>query len=187
MPSRVRRFPAHVETARLRGDRTTRQDADALVALVGDPAIPESMYPMRFRAPGQTRAFVDRSVRHWDEHGFGLWTARERDTGEVVGRAGIMHTVVAGEEAVEVGWFFARRVWGRGYAPELAAEAVRWAFEGLGLAELVTFTMTTNSASRAVMGKLGFTLDREVVHADLPHVLFRLRPEGWAARQAAAG
>ena len=172
MPSRS--FASHVETERLTGDRMTRADADALVALIGDPGIPEGMYPSALRTPGRTQASVDRLVRHWDEHGFGLWTARERGTGEVVGRAGVMHTVVAGEEAVECAWFFARSRWGRGYAPELAAAALDQAFRGLGLDEVVSFTMTTNTASQSVMRKLGFTLDREVEHAGLPHVLFRL-------------
>ena len=170
----VRSFPAHVETERLTGDRMTRADAEALIPIVGDPGIPEETFPARFRGPGATRASVDRMARHWEEHGFGLWTARERATGQVVGRAGVMRTVVAGEEAVEAGWFIARSRWGRGYAPELAAAAIRHAFDGLGLPEIVSFTMTTNAASQAVMRKLGFTLDREIEHAGLPHVLFRL-------------
>ena len=117
----ARSFPRHVETPRLTGDRLTRADADALVAIATDPGIPETMWPAALRGPGQTRASVDRMARHWDEHGFGLWTARERDRGEIVGRVGVMRTVVAGEDAVECGWFIGRSRWGRGYAPELAA------------------------------------------------------------------
>ena len=52
---------------------------------------------------------------------------------------------------------------------------VEHAFTGLGLAELVSFTLTTNTASQTVMAKLGFVRDREVDHAGVPHVLFRRR------------
>ena len=48
------------------------------------------------------------------------------------------------------------------------------AFDVLGLPDLVTYTLPGNLASRRVMEKLGFTYEREVVHADLPHVLYRL-------------
>jgi RimJ/RimL family protein N-acetyltransferase len=34
--------------------------------------------------------------------------------------------------------------------------------------------MVENRASRRVMEKLGFEYEREVVHANLPHVLYRL-------------
>lgn len=176
----VRSFPAHVDTARLTGDKIVRTDAAALVPIVADPGIPEAMFPARFRGPGRTRAGVDRMARHWEEHGFGPWTARLRDGGEVVGRAGLLRTVVDGEEAVECGWFVARAHWGRGYAPELAACALEHGFGGLGLEEIVAFTLPTNSASQAVMAKLGLERAGEIEHAGLPHVLFRARAASWA-------
>lgn len=172
--AQVRRFPAQVQTARLVGDRITRADSEALVAIVADPEIPEAMYPAALRGPGRTRAGIDRMVRHWDERGFGPWVARERATGAVVGRVGLLSAVVEGREAVEVGWFVSRARWGLGYATELAAVAVQHAFASLRLPELVSFTLPANAPSQAVMRKLGFTPAGEIEHAGLPHVLFRL-------------
>ena len=37
-------------------------------------------------------------------------------------------------------------------------------------------TLPTNEGSRRVMAKAGFTYDRDIVHWDLPHVLYRLTP-----------
>ena len=45
---------------------------------------------------------------------------------------------------------------------------------GLGLDEVVAFTLPTNTPSRAVLERLGFTFAGDVVHADLLHVLYRL-------------
>ena len=42
-----------------------------------------------------------------------------------------------------------------------------------------TGTMTTNVASRGVMEKLGMQYDRNVEHAGLPHVLYRLDRQTW--------
>jgi [ribosomal protein S5]-alanine N-acetyltransferase len=49
------------------------------------------------------------------------------------------------------------------------------AFDVLRLPAVVTYTLPYNAASRRVMEKLGFEYEREVVHADLPHVLYRLQ------------
>jgi RimJ/RimL family protein N-acetyltransferase len=173
----TRRFPSEVQTARLIGRRPEVRSVRGLDAIYGDPAIPEEMYPMRFRTPGRAAAVGAGMVAHWQEHGFGPWLAVERETGALVGRVGLMTTAAGGAEAVEVGWFIARERWGRGYATELAAVAVEHAFaaDGLDLDELVSFTLPTNTASLAVMGKLGFTLDREIDHAGMPHLLHRLR------------
>jgi RimJ/RimL family protein N-acetyltransferase len=73
---------------------------------------------------------------------------------------------------VEVGWALVPELWGRGYATELGAAAVDVAF-GLGVTEVVAFTLPHNAASRRVMEKLGLSYEREVVWADLPHVLYR--------------
>jgi RimJ/RimL family protein N-acetyltransferase len=66
-------------------------------------------------------------------------------------------------------------LWGKGLATEIARALLKIGFEHLGLAQLVAFTITTNHASRRVMEKVGFTFERELAHAGLPHVLYRIR------------
>jgi RimJ/RimL family protein N-acetyltransferase len=50
---------------------------------------------------------------------------------------------------------------------------LRLAFEELALDDIVAYTMPDNRASRRVMEKLGFGFERDIVHAELPHVLYR--------------
>ena len=80
------------------------------------------------------------------------------------------------ENGYEVEVAYALRVesWGNGLATEMARAAVQVAFANLGLPDLVAFTLPTNVASRRVMEKAGFAFERDVVHADMPHVLYRL-------------
>jgi ribosomal-protein-alanine N-acetyltransferase len=82
---------------------------------------------------------------------------------------------VGGRDEVEIAWAVAPERWGQGYATELGAAAVRVAFADLGLASVVAYTTPGNRASLRVMEKLGFEYEREVVHANLPHVLYRLQ------------
>jgi len=49
--------------------------------------------------------------------------------------------------------------WGQGLATEGARAIARHGFEKLGLNELVSFTVPTNTKSRRVMEKLGMALD----------------------------
>jgi RimJ/RimL family protein N-acetyltransferase len=65
--------------------------------------------------------------------------------------------------------------WGQGLAGELARESLRVAFTELSLPDVVAFTQPHNARSRRVMERAGFQYERDVVHAGLPHVLYRLR------------
>jgi ribosomal-protein-alanine N-acetyltransferase len=92
--------------------------------------------------------------------------------------------------AVEVGFRLARHAWGKGYATEVAKEAVRYGFEQAGLAEIVSMTAVQNVRSQAVMRKLGMRHNPadDFDHPRVPdghplkrHVLYRLTAEQWRA------
>ena len=103
-----------------------------------------------------------------------MW--REKASGEVVARGGLQHTHVGGGDEVEVGWAVAADRWGEGLATELGAASVRAAFDDHGLADLVSFTLPTNLASRRVMEKLGFAYEKTAPFMHYgEHVLYRLR------------
>jgi ribosomal-protein-alanine N-acetyltransferase len=88
---------------------------------------------------------------------------------------------VDGQPELEVGYGFMRDYWGRGWATELACESVRVAFAELRKPDLVCFTLPTNLASQRVMHKAGFRYEKDIIHADLPHVLCRLTAAAWRA------
>lgn len=164
-----------VTTARLLGRAPVEEDLSDYVRFWTDSRIPEEVWPSDIRTTGDAGRVLRATIGHWEQWGFGPWTVVQRDTGAVVGRVGLAHARVAGESEIEVAWFLSGDVWGRGYATEMAREAVRVAFELLGLENLVSFTTPANVASQAVMRKLGFRYENDVEHAGLPQVLFRLR------------
>jgi RimJ/RimL family protein N-acetyltransferase len=86
---------------------------------------------------------------------------------------------------VEVGWRLSADQWGRGYATEGARAALAFAFDVVGLREVVSFTVPANLRSRRVMEKIGMKRDpaEDFDHPWLPeghplqrHVLYRLVP-----------
>jgi RimJ/RimL family protein N-acetyltransferase len=127
------------------------------------------------RSDAWTHELVAAIERHWRDHGFGLWTLRDRQTGAFVGRGGLRRVEVGGRREVEVAYVLARERWGSGLATELAIESARVAFDELGLEEIVAFTLPGNRASRAVMERTRLRFERNIVRADLPHVMYRLR------------
>src|SRR4051794_390060 len=166
-----------VRTARLTGTRPVFRDADELHPVLADERVAAWLSPGQGGwTLSQVRALLVKDVDHWKRHGWGPWVVRDAGTRQALGRVGLEHTTVAGAEEVEVAWFIAADRWGEGLATEMAAEAVRAAFDDLGLPDVVSFTLPHNAASRAVMERLGFAYERDIQHAGMPHVLYRLRP-----------
>jgi ribosomal-protein-alanine N-acetyltransferase len=163
-----------VETERLCGERIGPEHQSELCRLLGDPRVGATLGGVL--SPGRVAASIELQERHWDSHGFGFWLWRERATGEAVARGGLFRTSVGGRDEVEVGWAVMAHRWGEGFATELGAASTRVAFERLTLDDVVSFTLPRNRASRRVMEKLGFVYERDVTHAQLPHVLYRLSP-----------
>jgi ribosomal-protein-alanine N-acetyltransferase len=127
-----------------------------------------------------------RNQAHMAQHGFGFFAVELRDTGELIGLAGLSHVPFEAHftPCVEIGWRLAAAHWNRGLATEAARECLRYGFEHLALAEVVAFTVPANQRSRRVMEKLGMTRNAadDFDHPRLPeghplrrHVLYRTR------------
>ena len=113
----------------------------------------------------ETRAFLDRKLAHWRDHGFGIWMFRDED-GAFVGRCGIHRWRFEDLDEVELGYVVRSDLWGHGYATEMGAAVMRHAAEALGMRELVGFTLQDNVRSQHVLEKLGFDFDRKFVDDD---------------------
>lgn len=122
-----------------------------------------------------TVAYLEMNVKHWADYGFGMWMLRDRETSDVIGRAILRHLVIEGVDEVEVGYGFMPECWGRGLATEIARACVRIGFDQLALPSLVAITTPANIGSQRVMQKAGLAYERDIVHANEPHVLFRIR------------
>lgn len=162
--------PVRLETERLVLARPVPADVGDVERLLGDPRVGDWLGGTLDRP--QSADSLNRWSAHWRAHGFGLWVARDHN-GVLVGRGGLLATVVDGAGAIEVGWAISPDRWGQGLATELGAAAIVVAERDLGLRELVSFTLPDNVASRRVMEKLGFEDACDIVHRGLPHVLYR--------------
>jgi RimJ/RimL family protein N-acetyltransferase len=96
-------------------------------------------------------------IGHWELRGFGQWALVERDSGQLVGRAGLLQP--EGWPGLEVGWLVARSRWGRGYAPEAGQASLDWAHEALGADHVISLIEDDNHRSARVAEKLGMSVE----------------------------
>jgi RimJ/RimL family protein N-acetyltransferase len=136
------------------------------------------------RSEASTREFLEAGLRHRAEHGFGIWILRDAADSSFVGRAGLRHVHVGGNDEVELLFSLLSQYWNRGLATEASRALLRIGFETLDLQDVVAFTLPANRPSQRVMEKTGFRYERDIVHADLPHVLYRITAEQYRATRA---
>jgi [ribosomal protein S5]-alanine N-acetyltransferase len=105
--------------------------------------------------------------------------AYDRADGSLIGRGGVSLASVDGAERYEVGWTVHGGLWGRGYATEIGAAGLAFAFGELGAAEVVAFTEPANSRSRAVMERLGMRYAKDITHRGEPFVLYATDRDSW--------
>lgn len=133
----------------------------------------------------ESDALALRIAENIEKRGYGLWALEILATQTFAGFVGLSDTLLKASfrPAVEVGWRLRRQFWRQGFAREGARLALRFGFENLGLAEIVSFTAQSNLPSRALMRALGMRHDsiddfrHPAVPADSPlslHVLYRL-------------
>ena len=154
----------HFTTSRLTAERLDQGHLADLVALHLDPDV--SRYLGGVRSPEATATYLTVNIAHWERHGFGLWVLRTH-TGEFAGRAGIRHLVLDGVDEVEIAYTFKRVLWGQGLATEITKALMNLGLVQLEFPSLVGVVAVENAASRHVLEKSEFTLERSgIFHGD---------------------
>ena len=146
----------------------TIADAPAIHAVYSDPEV------MRYVGNGavSSLAATEKMLRDYVDHqrrrGFSFWAVVHRESGELIGDAGLY-----GGDEVELGYTLARAWWGRGYATEAARAWLDAAFGAHGLREVVALAEPGNPASGRVLEKVGMTRAGTRVAYGREHVVYR--------------
>src|SRR5664279_2708623 len=164
-----------VETERLKLRRFRREDVDAVFAIIGDD-VAMQYYPRTFDRD-DARQWVGRNLSRYAEHGHGLFAVTLKDSDEVIGDCGVILQVVEGEKQLEVGYHFRRDQWGHGYATEAAGACMDLAFQNFGAEEVISLIRPENVPSRRVAERNEMKLERQVMHYNLPHLVYAMSRE----------
>ena len=97
------------------------------------------------------------------DNGWGFWAVSLKDGSEkrdsFIGFVGLnqTHADMTFAPCVEIAWRLHKDYWGQGYATEAAQASLKFAFDELGLDEVVAFTAVINKRSQLLMKRLGMT------------------------------
>lgn len=158
-------------TERLLAERLHQDHLADLVALHLDPEV--SRYIGGARSAERTKAYLDINISHWDRHGFGLWVQRAK-AGAFVGRAGIRHILVDDVDEVEIVYALKREFWGQGFASEIATAVTDIALSQLKLPSLIGIVNVANGASRRVLERSNYLLERSMTRHGEDVVIYRI-------------
>ena len=142
--------PVLIEGARLRLRRSTPADAAATYPIARDP---EVMRYMEWPAPqclADTQAFFDGCAARWQSGAEYHWMIELKADAAV----GCIGCRMKGH-AANFGYFLARASWGQGYATAAAGLLVNWLRRQDGIVRIGATTDADNSASAAVLHKMG--------------------------------
>src|SRR3990167_7179972 len=114
-------------------------------------------------------------INHWNKNGFSPWMWFNKSNHAYVGRGGLKSFTLDQKSEVELTYQIRQEYWGQGIAGEKGLASINYAFKELNLESIICFTAENNHKSLRVMEKLGFIYEKDFVHADIIHKLYRMR------------
>ena len=145
-----------ITTPRLILRTFTEEDVEPMVRILGEKDVlryfPKTDPPQRDRV----QKMIVGLLKHWEEHGYGLWAVESRSTGDLMGRCGLQ--ILPETEEVEVDFILGRPFWGQGFATEAGRASLQYGFEQLRLERVIGIAHVENKASQRVLEKLGMDL-----------------------------
>ena len=134
-----------------------------------------------------------KSMALYAQHGFSFLFLIEKETGQMVGHAGIKRVdnpLAHNIGDYEIGWLIREDRWRRGYAEEAVRAVLDWAFTRLDAPHVVALTSERNEPSWRLMEKLGMERrseldfdDPEYPPEDRRTILYRMTRTQWENRQ----
>jgi len=134
-------------------------DLDPLYAMYRDPEM-RRYYPDGVRTLEETKAELEWFANgHPQRPTLGLWATIERETGDLLGRCGLLPWQIQGTEEVELAFMIKKERWREGFASEAARGIIRYANDIPGLTRLICLVMPGNGASAGVAAKVGMQFE----------------------------
>jgi ribosomal-protein-alanine N-acetyltransferase len=90
----------------------------------------------------------------------GLWGTIHKETGQFIGRSGLLPWTIDGKHEVEVAYLLGKQYWGQGLGTEVAQAILDYGFNNLHLSRLICLIDAENLASKKVAEKIGMKFEK---------------------------
>jgi ribosomal-protein-alanine N-acetyltransferase len=163
-----------LETRRLLLRHFVPSDVDSLFAFYSDPDVVKYI-------PDAPRTYEEtKEELEWFMNGhprfpeLGLWATIHKETGEFIGRCGLIPWDIDEQHEVEIAFALSKAYWGQGLATEVAQALVHYGFERLRLSRLICLIEHGHRASIKVAKKIGMTFEKEAEDEIGPFLVYAL-------------
>ncbi len=171
-----------LETERLFLREMNEGDFEALYRVLGDADIMKH-YPYVFDEK-RVRGWITRNIERYKSFGFGLWAVCLKDSGEMIGDAGLTMQLIDGTIRPEIGYHIRRDQQRRGYAKEAASAVRDWAFRNMPFGEIYSYMKNTNLPSQKTAESWGAKFEKTYTDAEGElTAVFRMTREEWMRRK----
>lgn len=140
----------------------TRDDLPWLIELRTAPEVSRYMGGSEMQNAEALDKRIDRYIDAGERFGFGVGALVLKETGELIGTAGLIPLETTGE--IEVGYSLAQHFWGMGFGFEAAMGWLDFGFEHSGLERIVAIAHPDNIGSRRIMEKCGMSYQYTAAH-----------------------
>jgi [ribosomal protein S5]-alanine N-acetyltransferase len=145
-----------------------------MVAFYGDPEV-MAIRKYGARDPDAASQAVDVALKHWEDHGFGLFAVHDKASSDFFGECGLRY--IDDGTAVEVSYGLFPRFQGKGLATEAAEKCIQYGLETLHLPVIVAFSRADNVVSHRVLEKIGMSFIGREDRGTHGVVRYEVRPE----------
>jgi len=145
-----------IETSRCYLREMTLLDLPDLYELYGQEGMTDYMEPLYDKEEeyAYAKAYIQNMYRYY---GYGMWLVKDRNTDKLIGRAGFDHFESEGAYLLEMGYAISVFRQRQGYGFEVCQAMLAYAKEAeLGFEQIHCFVQKENTASLALLEKLGF-------------------------------
>lgn len=168
-----------LETSRLILRQWEKKDFAPFASMNADPDVMR-FFPAILQEE-RSHALAMRFSKDIRERGWGVWAVELKESHSFIGFVGLnpQPEQFVFSPCVEISWRLDKAYWHKGLAREAAEACLSYAFNVLGLKEVVSFTSKLNIPSEELMKRLGMIKRGEFFHPALPldhelspHVLY---------------
>lgn len=161
-----------IETDRLLLRTFTIDDAQLLYELNHDPDVIRYTYDPMKDIEHAKQVLEEVILPQYTLYNHGRWAVHLKSNLEFIGWCGLKF--IAERNEIDLGYRFAKKYWGKGYATEAAFACIKYGFEELNLQRIIGRATPENTGSISVLQKCGMRYIGEEVVDGYPAVTYEI-------------
>ncbi len=128
--------------------------------------------PVAMKDLDEARERITEWIDDWSQYGIGYWCVATLNDTKVIGVSGVRVMEWSGRQILNLYYRYGREAWGKGYATEVAKEALKAAQSCRPDLPVVVRTRPTNIPAMRVAERIGLERRPDL---DTEHVVYALR------------